>query len=90
MKTHKNARDILPDRLLRELQEYVSGETLYIPKAEEKKSWGEMSGARSYYKRRNAEIRRKYAEGITVDDLCGEYHLSSDTVRKIIYAEKSE
>lgn len=88
MKTHKNARDILPDRLLRELQEYVSGETLYIPKAQEKKPWGEMSGARSYYKRRNAEIRRKYAEGFTMDDLCEEYHLSLDTVRKIIYAEK--
>ena len=90
MKTHKNARDILPDRLLRELQEYVSGETLYIPKAEEKKSWGEMSGARSYYKRRNAEIRKKYAEGTAMDGLCEEYHLSHDTVRKIIYAEKSE
>lgn len=45
MKTHKNARDILPDRLLRELQEYISGETLYIPKVQEKKSWGETSGA---------------------------------------------
>ena len=90
MKTHKNARDILPDRLLRELQEYVSGETLYIPKAQEKKSWGEMSGARSYYKRRNAEIRGKYADGTSVDGLCEEYHLSSDTIRKIIYTEKSK
>ena len=31
MKTHKNAREILPDQLLKELQKYVSGETLYIP-----------------------------------------------------------
>ena len=90
MKTHKNAREILPDRLLRELQEYVSGETLYIPKAQEKKHWGEASGARSYYRQRNAEIRRRYADGITADELCEEYHLSLDTVRKIIYAEKSE
>ena len=88
MKTHKNARDILPDRLLRELQEYVSGETLYIPKAQEKKHWGEASGARSYYKRRNSEIRRKYAEGRKIDDLCEEYHLSCDTIRKIIYTEE--
>lgn len=86
MKTHKNARDILPDRLLRELQEYVSGETLYIPSAREKKPWGEVSGARSYYKRRNAEIRRKYADGKTVDDLCEEYHLSYDTIRKTLYS----
>ncbi|MBD5115270.1 MAG: hypothetical protein HDT46_08745 [Ruminococcaceae bacterium] len=87
MKTHKNARDILPDRLLRELQEYISGETLYIPKAQEKKSWGEASGARSYYKKRNAEIRQKYADGSKIDTLCEEYHLSYDTIRKIIYTE---
>ncbi|MBD5510920.1 MAG: hypothetical protein HDR08_06680 [Lachnospiraceae bacterium] len=88
MKTHKNARDILPDRLLRELQEYISGETLYIPKVQEKKPWGEMSGARSYYKQRNAEIRKKYAGGSKIEDLCEEYHLSCDSIRKIIYAEE--
>ncbi|MBD5497098.1 MAG: hypothetical protein HDR11_04940 [Lachnospiraceae bacterium] len=88
MKTHKNARDILPDRLLRELQEYISGETLYIPKAQEKKPWGETSGARSYYKQRNAEIRKKYAGGSKIEDLGEEYHLSCDSIRKIIYAEE--
>lgn len=87
MKTHKNARDILPDKLLRELQEYISGEALYIPKAQEKKPWGEASGARSYYKRRNAEIRKKYADGSKIDELCEEYHLSYDTIRRIIYTE---
>lgn len=87
MKTHKNARDILPDRLLKELQEYISGETLYIPKAQEKKPWGEASGARSYYRRRNAEIREKYASGSKIDGLCEEYHLSYDTIRRIIYTE---
>lgn len=88
MKTHKNARDILPNRLLKELQEYVSGETLYIPKAQEKKHWGEISGARGYYKQRNAEIRKKYKAGSKIPDLCEEYNLSSDTIRKIIYVEK--
>lgn len=88
MKTHKNARDILPDRLLRELQEYISGETLYIPKAQEKKPWGETSGARSYYKQRNAEIRKKYAGGSKIEDLGEEYHLSCDSIRKIVYAEE--
>ena len=28
---YKNAQDILPDQLLRELQKYVSGETIYVP-----------------------------------------------------------
>lgn len=50
---YRNAQDILPDKLLQELQKYVSGETLYIPSAETKKSWGEASGARSFYRERN-------------------------------------
>lgn len=50
---YKNAQDILPDRLLRELQSYVSGEMLYVPNEDSKRQWGEASGARSYYKQRN-------------------------------------
>ena len=50
---YKNAQEILPDRLLKELQQYVSGETIYVPNAQEKKQWGEASGARNYYKKQN-------------------------------------
>lgn len=82
---YKNARDILPDHLLKELQQYVSGETLYIPNAREKKSWGESSGARAFYKKRNEEIRRKYKDGNTPEELAEEYNLSTDSIRKIIY-----
>ena len=82
---YKNAQEILPDRLLKELQQYISGETLYIPKTDERKNWGENSGARSYYKRRNAEIRKKYGQGKTMDELAEEYNLSVDSIRKILY-----
>ena len=33
---YRNARDIIPDHLLEELQKYVSGETVYIPCSQEK------------------------------------------------------
>lgn len=81
---YKNAQDILPDRLLKELQQYVSGETLYIPNSREKKSWGETSGAREYYKKRNEEIRQKYSSGATLEDLADQYHLSVESIRKIL------
>lgn len=81
---YRNAQDILPDRLLKELQQYVSGETLYIPNNREKKSWGENSGAREYYKRRNEEIRQKYSDGINMEELAEQYHLSVDSIRKIL------
>lgn len=81
---YKNARDILPDELLRELQRYASGETLYVPETGEKKCWGEQSGARSFYRQRNAEIRKKRKEGKRVEELAEEYGLSADSIRKII------
>lgn len=82
---YKNAQDILPDRLLRELQQYVSGETLYIPNRQGRKSWGESSGAREYYKRRNEEIRQKYREGVSLEQLAEAYNLSMDSIRKIVW-----
>lgn len=33
---YKNAQDILPDKLLRELQQYISGGVLYVPSADTK------------------------------------------------------
>ena len=81
---YKNAQDILPDRLLKELQQYISGETLYIPQAESKKPWGETSGAREYYKRRNEEIRELYRAGTDAAALAESYHLSADSIRKIL------
>lgn len=82
---YKNAQEILPDKLLRELQQYVSGETIYVPNAQTKKQWGETSGARSYYKQRNAQIREKLHDGRKIEELADEYNLSADSIRKIVY-----
>lgn len=53
-----NAAEILPDQLLKELQRYVSGEVLYIPKASDKKEWGTANGSRLFYQKRNEEIKK--------------------------------
>ena len=82
---YKNAQEILPDHLLKELQQYVSGETIYIPNAQGKKHWGETSGARTYYKERNAQIRQKYEDGYSMEELADAYNLSVDSIRKIVY-----
>lgn len=81
---YKNARDILPDALLQELQRYVDGGLLYIPQAGEKRAWGEASGARQYYTRRNAEIRAAHRAGASVEALAERFGLTEDAVRKIL------
>ena len=46
---YKNANDILPDELIKELQKYICGEIIYVPKPKEShKKWGEVSGGRKY------------------------------------------
>ena len=37
---YRNAQEIFPEGLLKQIQRYVSGETIYVPAREEKKAWG--------------------------------------------------
>ena len=83
---YKNAADILPDKLLREIQKYASGEAIYIPRAAEKSGWGMKSGARSYYRERNARICARYAQGADLETLAAEFALTPESIRKILYA----
>ena len=82
---YKRASDVLPEELLREVQKYAQGSVLYVPKAVERKKWGEESGARSFYRQRNFEIREKYLQKIPVERLADEYCLSEDMIRKILF-----
>lgn len=82
---YKNASDILPDELLREVQKYVSGEAVYIPSDRERKKWGACSGASKFYTQRNEEIRYKFFHKTSVEQLADEYCLSTETIRKIVY-----
>lgn len=87
---YRNARDIIPDHLLEELQKYVSGETLYIPRSQEKKRWGAVSGSRTYYHERNERIRDKFHRGNSIDSLSDEFNLSTDSIRKIVYSKNDD
>lgn len=84
---YKNARGVLPDALIEEIQKYVDGESIYIPaKTEEKAEWGHRNGTKARYATRNAEIRSLFERNVSVSEISDRYFLSSDTVRKIIRA----
>lgn len=87
---YKNGRDILPEKLLRELQKYIQGETIYIPKNEERKAWGESNGTRVAIRRRNLEIYDLYKKGTKIFDIAELYNLSEDSIRKIIFKINNE
>ncbi|MGF9713508.1 CD3324 family protein [Paenibacillus naphthalenovorans] len=82
---YKNGKDILPPVLLKQLQEYIQGEIVYIPKKEQTRAgWGENNGTRQSIQRRNHEIFRLYESGHSVTELIRQFHLSEDSIRKII------
>lgn len=86
---YRNAQDIFPEQLLKQIQRYVSGETIYIPASEQKKKvWGESSGYRAYLAKRNQAIRDDFAEGCDIDSLSDKYCLSVDSVKHIVYTKK--
>lgn len=83
------AQNVLPEEIIKLIQEYVDGDYLYIPRKNgEQKAWGEKSGTKEILKTRNQEICQKYLQGKSVIDLSLEYYLSEQSIRRIISQER--
>ena len=81
-----NAKTLLPEALVEELQNYIQAGYIYVPaKEEQHRSWGEVSGYRKELEKRNEKIRTKYRQGFSVEELARRYCLSISAIRKIIY-----
>lgn len=88
---YKNGKDVLPSELLKELQKYIQGEIIYIPKeGSVRKAWGELNGTRKLLHQRNMEIYNLYKSGTTIITLTESYNLSEDSIRKIIFNMNNE
>jgi len=83
------AQNVLPEEIIKLIQEYVDGEYIYIPtKNGNEKAWGEKNGTRNSLKERNSEIFTKHIEGATVIELANQYYLSEKSIRRIINIER--
>lgn len=81
-----NAKVLLPDALVKELQSYIQGGYIYVPAdPAQPKQWGEVSGYRQELRQRNRQIIEEYQNGASMDDLAEKYFLSVHAIRKIIY-----
>lgn len=83
------ANDVLPEEIIKIIQEYIDGEYLYVPRKNgNHKAWGENSGIKKVLKNRNTEIYKKYLEGTTINQLTQEFYLSEKSIRRIISEER--
>ena len=79
------AEEILPENLIRQIQEYIDGATIYIPrKPGTRHPWGQETSYKSELKDRNDHIRKDYSMGIGVSALSRKYHLSEKSIRRIL------
>lgn len=84
--TYLNGKDILPEELFIQVQEYCAGELIYIPKKDgTRQSWGNSTGIRKELDERNQIIREKKKNGCSLKELTGEFHLSIYSLKKILY-----
>lgn len=89
--SYTNAKNLLPQGLLKELQKYIQGELIYIPKNEDSRvPWGHNNGTRKNIKKRNETILKSYESGYSVKVLTETYNLSEDSIRKIILKTRRE
>ena len=83
--SYRNAEDVLPVELVEQIQEYVEGQSLYIPmKGEVKQAWGSKTGTKEFLRKRNAEIYAEYLSGVKVADLSKKYYLTEKSIQRII------
>ena len=65
--SYVNAENVLPKSLVDEIQKYVDGKLIYIPRKNENSlSWGEKSGTREKMAERNRTIVNRYYSGETI------------------------
>ena len=79
------AEKILPEALVREIQRYVEGAYIYIPrKPGNRRIWGQETGYRAELRERNCRICHDHAQGMDLWTLCEKYHLSEKSIRRIL------
>ena len=85
-----NAEDVLPKVLIEEIQKYIDGRLIYIPRKNENVlSWGEKNGTKVKLAERNQMIVSRFYSGATITELSEAYYLSEKRIQGIIHEYES-
>ena len=88
--SYVNAKDVLPEKFVKEIQKYIDGQLIYIPrKSENSLLWGEKNGTKEKLAERNQMIVNRYYSGQTIAELSEVYFLSDKRIRGIIHEYES-
>lgn len=83
--SYKKATNLLPDELLRKVQQYVDGELIYIPRLDANRhDWGQDTSTRRELAARNALIYADHRAGMSTGQLADKYYLSEKSIQRIL------
>ncbi|SCK01044.1 Uncharacterized conserved protein [uncultured Eubacterium sp.] len=86
---YQNPIDLLPKELLEQLQEYVEGQIIYIPKKKaNRKLWGENTDTKQFLSSRNRQIYVDFQNGMDLGQLSEKYFLTEKSIQRIIKQQK--
>ena len=87
--SYKNSIDLLRKELITEIQKYIDGKLIYIPKKEEnKKHWGDNTDTKQLLSIRNLQIYIDYQNGMTIPQLSEKYFLAEKSIQRILKQKK--
>ncbi len=83
--SYVKAEDILPEDIIKLIQKYVDGKTIYIPRKEnERKEWGNSTEIRKELIIRNQKIYIDFQKGLVKSELANKYFLSEKSIQRIL------
>ena len=87
--SYRNVYDLLPEEIVAQIQEYIDGQAIYIPKKESnKKCWGDNTDTRQVLAARNNRIYQDFKSGMSTVLLSEKYYLAEQSIRRILKKEK--
>ena len=85
------ALEILPADIIKQIQEYVDGEAIYIPRIKEsKREWGSRTNTRAILETRNKNVYEDYLAGMSLTQLAKKYFLVEKSIQRIVRQEKTK
>lgn len=86
---YPNSTNLLPKELIEQIQKYVDGKVIYIPKKQiNKKHWGENTDTKQVLASRNCQICLDRKNGMTIKQLSEKYFLTEKSIQRILRQEK--
>ncbi len=82
---YMRAEEILPVEIIELIQQYVDGESIYIPRrSSNRQEWGAGTQIKQELLRRDRQIYEDYLAGNRTAELAAKYFLSEKSIQRIL------